>query len=113
MKKTFCGISTVSIILFFLFSCGSAPKSSEVNSIGHIESSYIDKAESVPLPIPPKKDRSFFSSIPAAAMLALENGSPESLRFAYSSVRKEINSYSEVDKVFFNVIKAISQIVCF
>lgn len=111
MKKTFCGISTVSFVLFFLFSCGSAPKSSEVNSIGHIESSYIDKAESVPLPIPPKKDRSFFSSIPAAAMLALENGSPESLRFAYSSVRKEINSYSEVDKVFFNVIKAISQIV--
>lgn len=76
-------------VCFLFFSCASTPKQSARSGSG----------ESVSIPLPQQKARTYFSSIPAGIMELAEDGSPESLRQLYALLHKPADEYTEPEKV--------------
>ena len=72
MNKKICRVSAMCILTFTFYSCGSTPKVQEYTP---------DSSEAVPITMP-KRDRSFFSGVSPEALAAIENGSPDSIRYA-------------------------------
>lgn len=101
MNKKICRVSAMCILTFTFYSCGSTPKVQEYTP---------DSSEAVPITMP-KRDRSFFSGVSPEALAAIENGSPDSIRYAYSILRSNASDYTEQEKILLNVAKAFFQIL--
>ena len=62
----------------------------------------------VTLALPERKNVSFFGSIDSRVMSLVEYGSPESLREAYSLIRRNNSAYSDAERVLIYIIEAFS-----
>lgn len=71
----------------------------------------VAPVESTPIALPPRKEVTYFSSVDAEALAAVEIGSPESIRTAVAVLRRHSVSYTENEKVLLSVASAIMNIV--
>lgn len=100
-RRVFCAVCAG--IVFF--SCGSSPKI-ETSLENHVEASYSpDPGEAVAIAVP-QKERTFFSGVETDVLSAVENGSPESIRYAYSILRKK-TELSDAEKVLLGIGSAL------
>lgn len=64
----------------------------------------------VTLALPERKNVSFFGSIDSRVMSLVEYGSPESLREAYSLIRRNNSAYSDAERVLIYIIEAFFEL---
>ena len=110
--RHFCRLSCGAILILILFFSCASNSNKTISPKDHIESSYTaDPAEAVAITLPPKKEKSFFSSINPDAIAAVEDGSPASIRQAATLLRRDSASYTENEKILLNVAKSLMQIL--
>ena len=109
--KSFCRVLTVLCIIIVFFSCGSTPKD-DLKAKDHIESVYTaDPSEAVTIALPQKKSNYFFAGINPEAVKEIENGSPSSIKQAFSLLRKDYSLYQENEKILLTIGRSLMSLL--
>lgn len=93
--------------IFLILAPVSAKK--KKNSDDSKNSSATEHAQSVKIAVPERKNLSYFDSIDGAILSNVEKGSPDSLRFAISQLKRNKENMTEAEQVLHYIAVSIMQ----
>ncbi len=112
MKRGLSCTFAAAVSALIMVSCGSVPKNTALSEQQNRSEVPFEADPSSAVSIAmPKREKSFFSGVSAEAVAAVENGSPQAIRKAWSLIRVDAANYSEQQKILLNVASSIMKIV--